>query len=79
MRVGLFVPGHLRANCRVSPGPQKVRATAEEDREAHFTLAVAPGTPSQAYHLTALAVQGLALTTARRHFGIVPAEGARTA
>ncbi|MEU3372073.1 hypothetical protein ABZ734_16615 [Streptomyces sp. NPDC006660] len=79
VRVGLFVPGYLRANCRVSPGPQKVRATAEEDREAHFTLTVAPRTPSQAYYLTAFAVQDLALTTARRHFGIVPAEGARTA
>ncbi|MFG2719238.1 hypothetical protein ACGFW5_13235 [Streptomyces sp. NPDC048416] len=77
VRVGLFVPGYLRANCEVSPRLRKIRATADGEREADFTLTVQPGTPPQAYYLTAFAVQDLALTTARRHFGVVPAETPR--
>ncbi|MFJ5026830.1 hypothetical protein ACIQB5_01810 [Streptomyces sp. NPDC088560] len=72
VRLGLYVPRYLRADCTVAPALRKIRATPDEDREAEFTLTPAPGTTPQAYYLTAYAVQDLAVTTARRHFGVLP-------
>lgn len=43
--------------------------------EAEFTLTLAPDISPMGYHMTAYAVQNLAVTTARRHFGVVPVSG----
>ncbi|ARZ66651.1 hypothetical protein M1P56_22300 [Streptomyces sp. HU2014] len=37
-----------------------------------FRVRFAPGTAPQAYYFTVFAVQNLAVSTARRHFGAVP-------
>lgn len=71
--VSLHVASYGRAFCKVTPALRKVRANAEGIGEARFTLTMAADMLPHAYHVTAFAVQDLALTTARRHFGVVPA------
>ncbi|GLX21379.1 hypothetical protein [Streptomyces lavendulae] len=73
LRVGVHVPRYLRAACAVEPALQRIRVMPDEDREAEFTLSLSADTSPQAYYLTAFAVQDLAVTMARRHFGVVPA------
>lgn len=72
LRLGLFVARYGRADCTVAPGLRKVRAGADGGGEAEFTVTVAPDTAPQGYHMTAYAVQDLAVTKARRHLGVVP-------
>lgn len=64
-------PGH--AHCTIAPQLRRFRVGADGAGESEFTLTLAPDTAPQAYHMTAYAVQDLAVTTARRHFGVVPA------
>lgn len=73
MRLGLHVAKYGRDDCTVTPDARKVRISAKGDGETEFTLTAAPDAPAQGYHMTAYAVQDLAVTTARRHFGVVPA------
>ncbi|MFG2713439.1 hypothetical protein ACGFX2_23185 [Streptomyces goshikiensis] len=72
LRLGVYVPRYLRADCAVEPALHRIRVAPDEDREAEFTLRLSAGTSPQAYYLTAYAVQDLAVTMARRHFGVVP-------
>ncbi|MFD3696551.1 hypothetical protein ACFWUZ_10355 [Streptomyces sp. NPDC058646] len=72
LRLGVHVPRYLRADCAVEPALHRIRVAPDEDREAEFTLRLSAGTSPQAYYLTAYAVQDLAVTMARRHFGVVP-------
>lgn len=74
-RLGLYVARYGRADCTVAPDLRKVRTGAEGDGEAEFTVTVAPDTSPMDYYMTAYAVQDLAVTTARRHFGVVPVSG----
>lgn len=78
VRLGLFVARYGRSGCTVAPDLRKVRAGAEGDGETEFTVTVAPDLGPMGYHMTAYAVQDLAVTTARRHFGVVPGSGSGT-
>jgi hypothetical protein len=71
--VGLHVASYARAFCTITPALRRVRASEEGDGEAQFTLTLAPHISPHAYYMTAFAVQDLAVTTALRHFGVVPA------
>jgi hypothetical protein len=73
IRVGLHVASYGRAFCTVAPSLGRVRAGADGNGEAEFTLTLTPEISPHAYYVTAFAVQDLAVTTARRHFGVVPA------
>ncbi|GAA2655035.1 hypothetical protein [Streptomyces lunalinharesii] len=72
VRLGLFVPGYLREDTVVEPAATKVRVPAGESRDVRFRIRCAPDTAPQAYYFTVFAVQDLAVSTARRHFGVVP-------
>jgi hypothetical protein len=72
VRLGLFVARYGRADCVVAPDRRNIRIVPDRAGEAEFTLTLAPDISSMAYHMTAYAVQNLAVTTARRHFGVVP-------
>ncbi|GHF55274.1 hypothetical protein GCM10010218_40900 [Streptomyces mashuensis] len=72
VRLGLFVPTYLRADTAVEPRTVKVRGGAGEVRDVTFRVRCADGTAPQAYYFTVFAVQDLAVSTARRHFGVVP-------
>ncbi|MFG2124486.1 hypothetical protein [Streptomyces sp. NPDC048710] len=76
VNIGLFVPRYLRSDCEIQPARQKVKVAPGKEAEASFRLTVDPNTPSQAYYMTAFAVQDLGVSTARRHFGVTPAEPA---
>ncbi|MCS0634818.1 hypothetical protein NX801_03920 [Streptomyces sp. LP05-1] len=73
VRLGLFLPGYLREDTTTEPASVKVRAGADRTRDVTFTIRFRPGTAPQAYYFTVFAVQDLAVSTARRHFGVVPA------
>ncbi|MFF3766429.1 hypothetical protein ACFYYR_20425 [Streptomyces sp. NPDC001922] len=75
VRIGMFVPRHLRSDCTVTPSATKVRAAAGQWHEAEFSLAVDAGAHPQAYYFTAFAVQDLGLSVARWDFGVLPAGG----
>jgi hypothetical protein len=72
VRLGLFVPSYLRADTTVEPATTKVRVGDWRTREVAFRVRCAPETAPQAYYFTVFAVQDLAISTARRHFGVVP-------
>ncbi|MCK7623768.1 hypothetical protein MUU72_11780 [Streptomyces sp. RS10V-4] len=72
VRLGLFVPGYLREDTAVEPAVTKVPVPEGQSRDVRFRLRCAPGTAPQAYYFTVYAVQDLAVSTARRHFGVVP-------
>ncbi|WP_338930793.1 hypothetical protein WEB32_04165 [Streptomyces netropsis] len=72
VRLGLFVPTYLREDVTVEPATAKVRGSAERPRDVSFRVRFAAGTAPQAYYFTVFAVQDLAVSTARRHFGVVP-------
>ncbi|MFE6134263.1 hypothetical protein ACFQ6Q_39325, partial [Streptomyces sp. NPDC056437] len=75
VRIGVFVPRHLRSDCTVTPSRSKVRGTAGQWHEAEFSLAIDAGAHPQAYYFTAFAVQDLGLSVARWDFGVLPAVG----
>ncbi|MFF2924522.1 hypothetical protein ACFVTP_19320 [Streptomyces celluloflavus] len=75
VRLGLFVPGYLRADTVVEPAVTKVKGSDKEARDVTFRVRFAPDTAPQAYYFTVFAVQDLAVSTARRHFGVVPRQG----
>ncbi|MFI6087913.1 hypothetical protein [Streptomyces sp. NPDC051218] len=72
VRLGLFLPSYLRDDTTVEPAKVKVRASDEHARDVVFKVRFAPDTAPQAYYFTVFAVQDLAVSTARRHFGVVP-------
>ncbi|WP_371530806.1 hypothetical protein OG302_37160 [Streptomyces sp. NBC_01283] len=72
VRLGLFLPSYLRDDTTVEPARVKVRASDDRARDVVFTVRFAPDTAPQAYYFTVFAVQDLAVSTARRHFGVVP-------
>ncbi|MFF7020124.1 hypothetical protein ACFY97_03755 [Streptomyces klenkii] len=72
VRLGLFVPTYLREDTVVEPRTVRVRGTADHPRDVTFRVRFAAGTAPQAYYFTVFAVQDLAVSTARRHFGVVP-------
>ncbi|MFE7539339.1 hypothetical protein [Streptomyces platensis] len=75
VRLGLFVPAYLREDTVVEPATTKVRGSGEHAQDVSFRVRVADNTPPQAYYFTVFAVQDLAVSTARRHFGVVPRRG----
>ena len=75
VRLSLDVARYGRADCTVAPDVRKARIGAEGDGAAEFTVTMTPDAAAQAYYVTAYAVQDLAVTTARHHFGVVPAPG----
>jgi hypothetical protein len=72
LRLGLFVASYGRAESTVAPDLRTVRVGPGGDGEAQFTLTAAPDMSGMAYHMTAFAVQDLAVSLARRHFGVNP-------
>ncbi|MFC5723960.1 hypothetical protein ACFP1Z_27720 [Streptomyces gamaensis] len=72
VRLGLFVPPALRADSVVEPVTTRVRASSERVRNVSFRIRLASRTALRAYCCTVFAVQDLAVSTARRHFGVVP-------
>ncbi|MFJ4183883.1 hypothetical protein [Kitasatospora sp. NPDC089509] len=72
VRLGLFVPTYLREEVTVEPGSTKVRAVGGQAQDVHFRIRFDPATAPQAYYFTVFAVQDLAVSTARRHFGVLP-------
>ncbi|MDH6708145.1 hypothetical protein P3T27_004884 [Kitasatospora sp. MAA19] len=72
VRLGLFVPTYLREDARVEPELVKVRATGGQPQYVVFRVRFDPATAPQAYYFTVFAVQDLAVSTARRHFGVLP-------
>jgi hypothetical protein len=79
IRIGLFVASYGRAECTVTPGLRTVRIGRDGGGEAEFTLTAAPDMSGQAYHMTTFAVQDLAVSLARRHFGVNPVSGSHRA
>ncbi|MEU6907488.1 hypothetical protein ABZ935_19335 [Streptomyces coeruleorubidus] len=75
VRLGVFVPRHLRSDCTVTPEQRKVRAAGGQWHEVEFSLVVDAGAHPQAYYFTAFAVQDLGLSVARWDFGVLPAAG----
>ncbi|MFI7241985.1 hypothetical protein [Streptomyces qinglanensis] len=73
VRLGLFVPTYLRQDAVVEPPAARVRVGAGLTRDVFFRVRFRPETAPQAYYFTVYAVQDLAVSTARRHFGVVPA------
>jgi hypothetical protein len=57
----------------IDPPSARVKAGPDQEREVAFRVRFAGDTPPQAYYFTAYAVQDLAVSTARRHFGLRPA------
>ncbi|KJK57842.1 hypothetical protein [Saccharothrix sp. ST-888] len=72
VRLGLFVPTYLREDTVVEPATTRVRASGGQPEDVAFRVRFAPATAPQAYYFTVFAVQDLAVSTARRHFGVVP-------
>ncbi|MEU6708987.1 hypothetical protein [Streptomyces wuyuanensis] len=72
VRLGLFVPSYLREDTTVEPARTKVRTSDGQPRGVAFRVRINPNTAPQAYYFTVFAVQDLAVSTARRHFGVVP-------
>jgi hypothetical protein len=72
LRVGLFFAAYGRDECTIAPDLRKVRIGAGGEGEAEFTLTLAPDMSCQGYYMTAYAVQDLAVSIARRNFGVVP-------
>ncbi|MFD5465145.1 hypothetical protein ACFWIQ_20285 [Kitasatospora sp. NPDC127059] len=72
VRLGLFVPSYLREEATVEPELAKVRAVGGQPQDVGFRIRFAPDTAPQAYYFTVFAVQDLAVSTARRHFGVLP-------
>ncbi|WP_372411346.1 hypothetical protein [Streptomyces luteireticuli] len=72
VRLGLFVPAYLRADTVVEPATTRVKVSQRRVEEVFFRVRFAPDTAPQAYYFTVFAVQDLAVSTARRHFGVVP-------
>ncbi|MFI9204064.1 hypothetical protein [Streptomyces sp. NPDC053048] len=72
VRLGLFVPTYLREDTTVEPALTKVKGTDRAAGDVTFRVRFAPDTAPQAYYFTVFAVQDLAVSTARRHFGVVP-------
>ncbi|MYS86710.1 hypothetical protein [Embleya scabrispora] len=72
VRLGLFVPTYLREDTTVEPGVVRIRAGHDRPRDVAFRVRFAADTAPQAYYFTVFAVQDLAVSTARRHFGVVP-------
>ncbi|MFJ4094259.1 hypothetical protein ACIPYS_21985 [Kitasatospora sp. NPDC089913] len=72
VRLGLFVPSYLRADATVEPEHAKVRAVGGRPTDVAFRVRFDPATAPQAYYFTVFAVQDLAVSTARRHFGVLP-------
>ncbi|MFB0627486.1 hypothetical protein [Streptomyces sp. AB3(2024)] len=72
VRLGLFVPGYLREDTTLEPATTRLRLTGGRAEDVAFRVRFAPGTAPQAYYFTVFAVQDLAVSTARRHFGVVP-------
>ncbi|MFJ9406167.1 hypothetical protein [Streptomyces sp. NPDC101393] len=75
VRLGLFVPSYLREDTVVEPAITKVKGSGTEARDVTFQVRFAADTAPQAYYFTVFAVQDLAVSTARRHFGVVPRRG----
>ncbi|MFG2134819.1 hypothetical protein ACGFNV_44720 [Streptomyces sp. NPDC048751] len=73
VRLGMFVPRHLRSDCTVTPAQHKVRAVGGQWHEVEFSLVIDTGAHPQAYYFTAFAVQDLGLSVARWDFGVLPA------
>ncbi|GAA2271648.1 hypothetical protein GCM10010430_66890 [Kitasatospora cystarginea] len=71
VRLGLFVPTYLREDATVEPATVRVRAAGQPE-DVVFRVRFAPTTAPQAYYFTVFAVQDLAVSTARRHFGVLP-------
>ncbi|QDY75748.1 hypothetical protein [Streptomyces qinzhouensis] len=72
VRLGLYVPTYLRADTTVEPATTRRRLTGGRAEEVPFRVRFAPDTAPQAYYFTVFAVQDLAVSTARRHFGVLP-------
>ncbi|MEU1419907.1 hypothetical protein [Kitasatospora sp. NPDC005751] len=72
VRLGLFVPSYLREDTTVEPVTTRLRLTGGRPEEVGFRVRFAADTAPQAYYFTVFAVQDLAVSTARRHFGVVP-------
>ncbi|MFF4647190.1 hypothetical protein [Streptomyces sp. NPDC001389] len=72
VRLGLFVPTYLREDTTVEPATTRLRLTGGRAEDVAFRVRFAPETAPQAYYFTLFAVQDLAVSTARRHFGVVP-------
>lgn len=75
VRLSLHVARYGRDDCTVTPAVRRAKIGADGTGRAEFTVTVSPGAAAQAYYVTVYAVQDLAVTTARRHFGVVPAPG----
>ncbi|MER6840253.1 hypothetical protein [Streptomyces platensis] len=75
VRLGLFVPAYMREDTVVEPATTKVRGSGKHAQDVSFRVRIADNTPPQAYYFTVFAVQDLAVSTARRHFGVVPRQG----
>ena len=75
LRLGLFFASYGRAGCTITPELLKVRIGLGGHGEAEFSLTLAPDAAPQGYYMTAYAVQDLAVTIARRNFGVMPAAG----
>jgi len=71
-RVGLFVPPYLREHASCTPQLERTKLRSGEESVVNFRLSIGTDTPPQAYYFTVFAVQDMAISTARRHFGVFP-------
>lgn len=74
LRLGLFFASYGRSGCKIDPDLRKVRIAPDGTGEATFTLTLTPDIPPHGYYMTAFAVQDLAVSIARRNFGVLAAE-----
>ncbi|GAA4803553.1 hypothetical protein [Streptomyces ziwulingensis] len=75
VRLGLFVPTYLRDSAAVEPAVVRAKGADRGPKDVSFQVRFAADTAPQAYYFTVFAVQDLAVSTARRHFGVVPRQG----
>ncbi|KPK54678.1 MAG: hypothetical protein AMS22_05455 [Thiotrichales bacterium SG8_50] len=70
VRIGVFVPPYLRPYSSVEPTMKRLKGAPDRTLSTQFELRFGSDAIPQAYYFTAFAVQNLAISTCRQHFGI---------
>jgi hypothetical protein len=73
VQLGVFLPSYLREDGFIERPLTRIKADPDKERKVELRIRFADRVPPQAYYFTVFAVQDLAVSTTRRHFGVVPA------
>jgi hypothetical protein len=79
VRVGLFFASYGRSGCTIAPDLRRVRIAPDGTGATTFTLALTPDIAPHGYYMTAFGVQDLAVSIARRNYGVLAADDVQAA